>query len=367
MEILLEYFKLYPENKAPFLHKQLALWQRTQPLANLEVLHHVPVVLNTMLKIACLIAAGAKVVVTNPSFLSAHPKAVHSLQEADIPYVEEIASLQGRIFDLYFDCGAELYQNLGAPRLGAIELTATGDTYYRQQALSFPVVSIDPTYTKQLETVFGSAESASQSIAQLTHLNLVEKSWMIYGFGKIGRGLVYYCITHGAPVVVVDIDENARNEAQALGVKAINPNDKEQFQSVLLKTDIIVTATGRSNIFRDCPKKWFAGKIMANMGMLDEFGPQFSENEVLNKKRPVNFILDDPTPIRYIDPELYAHNLASLELLNNNLSFGVHTLSPKTDQEIITSWCQHQNLSLEQVTSWFEHRKLAYSPYLMSE
>jgi adenosylhomocysteinase len=61
LEILLEYFKLYPENKALFFHKQLALWQRAQPLANLEVLHHVPVILNTMLKIACLIAAGAKV------------------------------------------------------------------------------------------------------------------------------------------------------------------------------------------------------------------------------------------------------------------------------------------------------------------
>lgn len=80
--------------------------------------------------------------------------AINALNNAGIRFVENLQSLNGEEFDLYFDCGAELYQNLGAPKIGAIELTGSGDEFYRQQTLSFPVVSIDRKLAKQLETVF---------------------------------------------------------------------------------------------------------------------------------------------------------------------------------------------------------------------
>ena len=79
---LLKYFHDYPQSNAPFMHQQLAEWTATRPLAGLRVLHHVPVVPNTLLKIACLIEAGADVTVTNPSsFCKANPTAVASLDE----------------------------------------------------------------------------------------------------------------------------------------------------------------------------------------------------------------------------------------------------------------------------------------------
>src|SRR5438046_1085048 len=89
-EKLLPYFHRYPKDKAPFLHKQYTEWKQSRPLSGLNVLHHVPLVPNTLLKIACLVSAGAKVVVTNPSFMSAHPEVIHALHEANIPYVEDI-------------------------------------------------------------------------------------------------------------------------------------------------------------------------------------------------------------------------------------------------------------------------------------
>lgn len=92
-EQLVSFFQLYPENKAPFLHKQFAEWKQSLPLLGLNVLHHVPLVPNTLLKIACLVVAGAKVVVTNPTFMSAHPKAIHALHETSIPYVEDTSTL----------------------------------------------------------------------------------------------------------------------------------------------------------------------------------------------------------------------------------------------------------------------------------
>ena len=85
-----------------------------------NVLHHVPLVPNTLLKIACLVASGANVVVTNPSFMSAHAEAIEALEKDAIPYIENLEQLQGQQFDLYFDCGAELYQALGSPLIGAV-------------------------------------------------------------------------------------------------------------------------------------------------------------------------------------------------------------------------------------------------------
>lgn len=63
---LLDYFKVYPEKDAPFMHQQLLDWERLQPLKGLKIVHHVPVVENTLLKIACLVKAGANVTITHP-------------------------------------------------------------------------------------------------------------------------------------------------------------------------------------------------------------------------------------------------------------------------------------------------------------
>lgn len=279
------------------MHKQYQEWYKTHPLRGLKVLHHVPLVTNTLLKIACLVAAGAEVTVTNPHFLTPHPAAIAALKKAKISYVENLNSLPRHHFDLYFDCGAEIYQNLGAPKIGAIELTASGDQFYRNQDITFPVVSIDPTATKQLETLFGSAESFELALSQLTGLNLVKKSWLIFGFGKIGRGLAYCCKKNHTPVTIVEIDRKARMAAEQLGLITLDPMNVELIEKSLLRADVVITATGKKNIFNSYPKTWFKNKILANMGVLDEFGNQFTTEEVLNNKLPINFILSDPTSI----------------------------------------------------------------------
>lgn len=187
---LLKVFNQYPQTAAPFMHQQLAEWKKSRPLEGLKVLHHVPVVTNTLLKIACIFAAGAEITVTNPStFCQADPEAIDCLNQANIPYIENPETLSGKQFDLYFDCGAQLYQCLGKPKIGAIELTGSGDQFYRQQTLDVPVISIDRSLTKQLETVFGCAESCHQALAKLARINPSSISWLIFGFGKIGRGL----------------------------------------------------------------------------------------------------------------------------------------------------------------------------------
>ncbi|QLZ68667.1 saccharopine dehydrogenase NADP-binding domain-containing protein [Legionella sp. PC1000] len=352
-DALKTFFQKYPQTEAPFMYEQIAEWSITRPLTGLRIIHHVPVVTNTLLKIACLIEAGAEVTVTNPTdFCRAHPHAVSSLKEAKIRYVEDPHSLVGEIFDLYFDCGAQLYQFLGKPKIGAIELTGSGDQFYRQQALNFPVISVDRTLTKQLETVFGCAESSHMALAQLTRINPAETSWIIFGFGKIGRGLAYFCSQNKVPVLVVDPNEKQRSLAQNLGIKAIDPQDFSALERALIEANVVVTATGKKAIMSDYPHSWFSGKILANLGVYDEFGPHFSDEEVLNHKMPVNFILNDPTPMKYIDPEFYIHNLAALTFLKEKLTPGVHGISATLDNSIIKRWCAYHSFSLDTINTW---------------
>lgn len=49
---LAQYFNHYPVKDAPFMHHQLLDWSHERPFAGIRVLHHVPVVPNTVLKIA---------------------------------------------------------------------------------------------------------------------------------------------------------------------------------------------------------------------------------------------------------------------------------------------------------------------------
>jgi adenosylhomocysteinase len=352
-DVILSFFQKYPQSEAPFMHEQHTKWGETQPLTGIRVIHHVPVVSNTLLKIACLIAAGADVTVTNPTtFCHAHPQAVSALKQAKIHYVEDPHSLIGEKFDLYFDCGAQLYQFLGAPKIGAIELTGSGDQFYRQQSLDFPVISIDRTWTKQLETVFGCAESSHQALSQLTGIKMTDTSWIIFGFGKIGRGLAFFCKQNRIPVVVVDICEKQRTLAQSLAIKALSPQDFDGLERALIEANLVVTATGGEAVMNDYPHSWFSGKILANLGVYDEYGPHFSDEEVLNHKMPINFVLNDPTPMKYIDPEFYIHNLAALPLLHERLSHTVHDVTTELDQSIIQRWCAYHSFSLDLINTW---------------
>lgn len=354
-EVLINAFNKYSQTNAPFMHQQFAEWSTLQPLAGLKVLHHVPLVANTLLKISCLVAAGAEVTVTNPhNFCHAQPEAISCLNKAQIPYVENLETLANTQFDLFFDCGAELYQILGKPSLGAIELTGSGDNYYRQKELDFPVISIDRSLTKQLETVFGCAESSHQALKKLTHLEPSATFWLIFGFGKIGRGLAYFCYQNKVPVMLVDTDPLQRTAAQQLGIKAIDPQNISELECAFQEANVIATSTGQKAIMSKYPKTWFKDKILANLGVYDEFGPQFSAEEVLNNKMPINFVLHDPTPMKYIDPEFYIHNLVALSFLQEQqLAPGVHGITSELDQKMIHQWCAYHGFPLEIIQSWF--------------
>lgn len=69
---LLKYLEMYHPQIAPFMHLQINEWGKNRPLEGVKILHHVPLVPNTLLKIAALVAANAEVTVTNPASFVRH-------------------------------------------------------------------------------------------------------------------------------------------------------------------------------------------------------------------------------------------------------------------------------------------------------
>lgn len=128
-------------------------------------------------------------------------------------------------------------------------------------------------------------------------------------------------------------------------------------EQAITQADIIATATGKKSIMNSYPLSWFENKILVNLGVYDEFGPSFKEDQVLNNKKALNFVLKDPTPMKYIDPEFWIHNYAAL-LLNNNLSHEVHNIPEDLDKKIIAQWCTYHSFSMETIERWFITREL---------
>ena len=64
------------------------------------------------------------------------------------------------------------------------------------------------------------------------------------------------------------------------------------------------------------------------MGVEDEWGPAVPPDKVLNGKEPLNFILDEPTLLRYIDPTMALHNYAAVQLMQGGTVPGIGKVDP---------------------------------------
>ena len=78
-----------------------------------------------------------------------------------------------------------------------------------------------------------------------------------------------------------------------------------------------------------------SGALLANLGVEDEFGPAIPEARVLNGKKPINFALEEPTHLRYIDPTMALDNFGALLLLSEALPKGLTRPSVEIEESIL--------------------------------
>lgn len=315
----------YPPDACPALTKQRAAWARERPLAGLAILDATPLFRNTLVKHLALRDAGAEVWVGCGRAMPFDPEAVRMARALGLRIPDATRLAQG--FDLVLDCAAAFAD---VPvRLGAAELTRSGILRYREAAKARPIFDVDGSRIKTFETALGTGDGLIRGLRRFGHGELRGKSAVVFGCGKVGRGILFRLKGEGVHCAVVDPARPIPPRGVALA---------EDPPALLRAADLIVTATGLKDAAAPYAADILASRaILANMGVEDEFGPGIPADRVLNAKAPINFALPDPTRMRYIDPTMALHNLAARLLAGDRPAPGFRKASEKDEADILAT------------------------------
>ena len=118
---------------------------------------------------------------------------------------------------------------------------------------------------------------------------------------------------------------------------------------VVTHADFVVTATGLKNALTLSAVSAILANtkaVVANMGVEDEFGELVPNTRVLNEKSPLNFVLDEPTHLKYIDTSLALHAALGERLLQEcaekaNPFKGVQNPPSEIEQRLLVTTIQN--------------------------
>lgn len=320
--------KYYAEAEFPSLRHQCAIWRESRPLAGMRVLETTPVFRNTLAKYLALSQAGAEVVISTPPALLHDSEVVGMLPELGFEVTSRAE--EAGTFDLILDCGgchAEL-----EPRIGFVELTRSGLEKYRGS--SKPVFLADAGRIKEIETCLGTGESFLRAMAHFGYPSLKGKSVVVFGYGKVGRGVVMYAGRAGASVTVVDACDKKEDMPQ--GVVFVHLDDVSAVRKILDRAFCVVTVTGQCHALAgrvDLLALTRSSALLVNMGVEDEYGSEVPAERVLNCKFPLNFALEEPTLMRYIETTMALDNAGAVELASAEGTLPCGIIVPSADLE----------------------------------
>jgi adenosylhomocysteinase len=174
---------------------------------------------------------------------------------------------------LTMDDGADLVSVLHKSRqdqlayvIGGTEETTTGVVRLRAMAergvLRYPIVAVNEADTKHMfDNRYGTGQSTIDGIIRATNVLLAGKTFVIAGYGWVGRGLASRAKGHGADVVITEIDSVKALEAAMDGFRVMKMDEAAR------DGDIFVTVTGDVNVLdRQHFEAMKDGAILANSG-----------------------------------------------------------------------------------------------------
>lgn len=330
---------LQEQAELPLLGSLIDRFSRELPFAGRSIVVGHILVRNSMVVVEALRRGGGEVVLA-----AAHPSPAEAPVLADLErlgvsvYPVRSAVMLG---DWFLDVGAVLGR-ARVPR-GAAEVTRTGIHHYR--ALGCPVVSADDCRAKRIEGFFGTGDGFVRAWRQLRpNVELANRRAVVFGYGKIGRGVAHRARQTGVIVTVAEIDPKARLMAEAEGFPTASGDAQPDLEAALGEAEIVIAVTGNPGILgRTLPAEWFRRNCpqLVNLGAEDEFGPPFEDTEILGGRQlPLNFHLAQPTLNRYVDAPLAAHLLALEALLADpdRWSPAIHPLPKAMDEGLISAW-----------------------------
>lgn len=329
------------------LQSQLTEMRNSQPYAGLSILHNVPLTPAAVCKIDVLLTSGAKVDVCRHGIFRPISEniAISMLREAGIAVADRPDP--NKEYDLHLDTAGEL-ASLPPPRIGSVEITQTGENIYKNTHLRVPVLSVNDSVVKDLETMLGTSEGFVRAFVATTKRPISEYRFLVFGFGRVGKGIVHRLIDEKTPVAVVTYSESSAKKAGELGIPSCTIQEQDLVHEYARQASAIVTATGVARVISDrVAAEFLEGKILINMGSLDEFGEEYSARGVLQH---LNFTVDPPTRLRYLQVTFYAQNRAPLHLIHQNRQPGCYPYPPDDARSIVNQW--HHLFPKESPTNW---------------
>lgn len=342
----------YKNKEMPFLTKLLNRAKQSKIYNGLKILHNTPLTMEAVLKIAPLVLGGADVTVSCITLLPPQEEALKIIKAANIKLQLEHSFKED--YDIHLDCCGELINNK-PPKIGTVELTQTGSEIYKNANTQYPVISVDDSEIKFLETFFGTGDGFVRALHKFVGENMQNQSYVIFGFGKVGKGIVHALkkYTNRIPTVI-DIDPSVFNNDAYPNVKFINANQLAEVKAAIKTAYCVITATGVGNViskYYRFGKNNFSNAILTNMGGSDEYGENFTQKDILFEKKPLNFSIAEPTAAKYLDPVLYAHNFGIDLLLSNKMHEGYNCFPKDVSLEILDNWNEihHEHVEIAQL------------------
>jgi adenosylhomocysteinase len=269
----------------PVLSLIRARFVKEQPLKGVKVAACLHVTSETANLMLTLKAGGADVVLcaSNPlstndavaaALASQHAIKTYAIRgEDNDTYYEHIQAALDHHPALTMDDGADLVSVLHKARqdqlpevIGGTEETTTGVVRLRAMAekgvLRYPIVAVNEADTKHMfDNRYGTGQSTIDGIIRATNVLIAGKTFVIAGYGWVGRGLASRAKGHGADVVITEVDSVKALEAAMDGFRVMKMDE------AAVDGDIFVTVTGDINVL---DRKHFEtmkdGAILANSG-----------------------------------------------------------------------------------------------------
>src|SRR5690348_15082390 len=152
------------------------------------------------------------------------------------------------------DDGADVISVLHSERtdqlsevLGGTEETTTGvirlKALEREGKLGFPIIAVNEAKTKHLfDNRYGTGQSTIDGIIRATNALLAGKSFVVAGYGWVGRGVAMRARGMGSHVIVTEVDAMRALEAVMDGFQVLPMSEAAS------RGDIFCTATGDKSV-----------------------------------------------------------------------------------------------------------------------
>jgi adenosylhomocysteinase len=154
--------------------------------------------------------------------------------------------------------------------VGACEQTTSGVVALRAMeadgTLEVPVIASNDARCKHLfDNRYGTGQSAVAAVLDATNLLLAGKTFVVVGYGWVGKGIARRARGLNARVVVCEVDAFAALEAYHDGFEVMTVRE------ACVKADVVMTATGcRDALPLTAIEELPDGAILANAGGIDD-------------------------------------------------------------------------------------------------